>query len=86
MQVASTKESPFKKICAANRGEIAVRITRAGYELGLKTVRTTHQYNTHYLDQPLYLCLDYISVTTPNTAPPFNNFFFFSPSSARYLF
>lgn len=39
MQVASNQESPFKKLMAANRGEIAVRITRAGLELGLKTVR-----------------------------------------------
>lgn len=30
---------PFKKLMAANRGEIAVRITRAGIELGLATVR-----------------------------------------------
>lgn len=29
---------PFKKIMAANRGEIAVRIMRAGTELGMKTV------------------------------------------------
>ena len=39
MQVASKQESPFKKLMAANRGEIAVRITRAGLELGLNTVR-----------------------------------------------
>lgn len=32
-------DTPFKKIMAANRGEIAVRITRAGLELGLQTVR-----------------------------------------------
>lgn len=32
-------ETPFKKLMAANRGEIAVRITRAGIELGLETVR-----------------------------------------------
>ena len=31
-------ETPFQKIMAANRGEIAVRITRAGLELGLQTV------------------------------------------------
>jgi hypothetical protein len=29
---------PFKKIMAANRGEIATRILRAGNELGCKTV------------------------------------------------
>lgn len=29
---------PFKSIMAANRGEIAVRIMRAGNELGLRTV------------------------------------------------
>ncbi|PRW20525.1 pyruvate carboxylase isoform A [Chlorella sorokiniana] len=29
---------PFKKLMAANRGEIAVRITRAGIELGLTTL------------------------------------------------
>eukprot|EP00798_Chlamydomonas_sp_ICE-L_P008825 gene8825-67_t len=29
---------PFKKIMAANRGEIAIRIFRAGIELGLRTV------------------------------------------------
>jgi pyruvate carboxylase len=29
---------PFNKIMAANRGEIAVRITRAGIELGLQTI------------------------------------------------
>ena len=33
-------ETPFQKIMAANRGEIAVRITRAGLELGLQTVCT----------------------------------------------
>ena len=30
--------APFTKIMAANRGEIAVRIFRAGTELGLRTV------------------------------------------------
>lgn len=38
-------ETPFKKIMAANRGEIAVRITRAGLELGLQTVRNISKYN-----------------------------------------
>lgn len=32
------KRLKFKKVMAANRGEIAVRIIRAGHELGLKTV------------------------------------------------
>jgi hypothetical protein len=36
MQVPHT---PFTKLMAANRGEIAVRIIRAGIELGVKTVR-----------------------------------------------
>lgn len=31
-------EMPFKSLMAANRGEIAVRIMRAGNELGLRTV------------------------------------------------
>jgi hypothetical protein len=36
---------PFKKIMAANRGEIAVRVFRAGIELGLRTVSAScHQY------------------------------------------
>ena len=39
LQVSLDTETPFKKIMAANRGEIAVRITRAGLELGLQTVR-----------------------------------------------
>jgi hypothetical protein len=38
-QVAGRAETPFTKLLAANRGEIAVRIVRAGLELGLKTVR-----------------------------------------------
>ena len=32
-------DTPFRRIMAANRGEIAVRIIRAGIELGLETVR-----------------------------------------------
>merc|ERR1719199_375880 len=35
---AENTDTPFKKIMAANRGEIAVRITRAGLELGLQTL------------------------------------------------
>lgn len=31
-------DMPFKSLMAANRGEIAVRIMRAGNELGLRTV------------------------------------------------
>jgi hypothetical protein len=38
-QVAHTGEVPFQKILCANRGEIAIRIFRAGTELGLRTVR-----------------------------------------------
>ena len=39
LQVACGEQDvPFKKLMAANRGEIAVRITRAGIELGLTTV------------------------------------------------
>jgi hypothetical protein len=39
MQMDATTETGFNKIMAANRGEIAIRINRAGTELGLKTVR-----------------------------------------------
>ena len=32
------EEVPFQKILCANRGEIAIRVFRAGAELGLRTV------------------------------------------------
>lgn len=36
--VNADAEPPFSKLMAANRGEIATRIVRAGIELGLKTM------------------------------------------------
>eukprot|EP00887_Chlorella_sp_A99_P003326 scaffold26.g3326.t1 len=38
MQIGSKPDTPFQRILAANRGEIAIRIIRGGVELGLKTI------------------------------------------------
>lgn len=62
-------DMPFKSVLAANRGEIAVRIMRAGNELGLRTVGifskedrfTQHRYRfEHWLGCDAfckYVCL-----------------------------
>ena len=41
MQMEQLQQTPFTKILCANRGEIAVRVFRAGTELGLRTVSIT---------------------------------------------
>lgn len=38
LQIDEADKTPFKRILCANRGEIAVRVFRAGTELGLRTV------------------------------------------------
>ena len=38
LQIDAAEKTPFKRILCANRGEIAVRVFRAGTELGLRTV------------------------------------------------
>ncbi|KAG1669377.1 hypothetical protein FOA52_004028 [Chlamydomonas sp. UWO 241] len=38
VQAPSGEEVPFRRIMCANRGEIAIRVFRAGTELGLRTV------------------------------------------------
>jgi hypothetical protein len=78
--------SPFKKICAANRGEIAVRITRAGVELGLKTVRSILFSTPHYFDQssPAFTAANIsLSYILPPSFSLTNGFF--SISTAHYL-
>ncbi|NJN33324.1 MAG: hypothetical protein HC817_02770 [Saprospiraceae bacterium] len=43
----SEQHKRFKKIMVANRGEIAIRVLRAGSELGLRTV-SIYTYEDRY--------------------------------------
>ena len=49
MQVDPETDTPFQKILCANRGEIAVRVFRAGIELGLRTVSECIKPKSHVL-------------------------------------